>query len=301
MSWAHVKKITVNMQELKISNRIVGAQYLNGFSTNFLQTWTLWKILILTKLFCMTRSNNHDNGEARAQRFRNRQREKRRYQKELKKKLLATDINFLQEKLDGISANRSAGKNEIQISVNLPHENFGIREVDHHSDLRANMNCNIINIEESTLNPEFPPLELEKYQNENSSISKIQESGSDESEASEPDQGIGNHNSILALTPIEIYRDTFACIGNNDGREFVTVNSREENTRQTSSLENSNFGDQSGSSPSAHFKHDMRADSTPPNESYISKRDRGNTPPKQCSRQDTRRYTEHGQWLLENL
>jgi len=53
MSWAHVKKITVNMQELKISNRIVGAQYLNGFLTNFLQTWTLRKILILTKLFCM--------------------------------------------------------------------------------------------------------------------------------------------------------------------------------------------------------------------------------------------------------
>jgi len=30
MSWAHVKKITVNKQELKTSNSTVGAQYLHG-------------------------------------------------------------------------------------------------------------------------------------------------------------------------------------------------------------------------------------------------------------------------------
>ena len=220
---------------------------------------------------------------------------------------MTKDNNFLQEKSDGISANRSAGNNEIQISVDLPHENFGIREVDHHSDLRANLNRNIINIEESTLNPEFLPLELEKYQNENSSISKIQESGSDESEASEPDQGIGNHNCILALTTIEISCDTFvACIGNNDGWEFVTVNSREENTRQPGSLENSNFGDQSGSSPSAHFKHPMRVESTPHEDSNFSKPDGGNTPPSNDLvkiPEDILRGSKrkHGQWLLETL
>ena len=86
-------------------------------------------------------------------------------------------------------------------------------------------------------------------------------------------------SSVLALTPIEISRDTLTCIGNNDGWEFVTVNPREVNARQPSSLENPNFGDQPGSSPSAHFKHDMRVDAIPYEDSNFSEREGGNNPP----------------------
>ena len=76
----------------------------------------------------MTRGNNHENGEARG-------RKKRKYQKESKKRRLATDINFLLKRIDEISA----GNIEIQILVDPSHENFGIREVDNHGDLRANL------------------------------------------------------------------------------------------------------------------------------------------------------------------
>ena len=63
MSWAHVKKITVNMQELKTSNRTVGAQYLNGFLTNLNEIQKFLTHMAHSKLLCMPKRKNHDNGD----------------------------------------------------------------------------------------------------------------------------------------------------------------------------------------------------------------------------------------------
>jgi len=85
------------MQELKTSNRTIGGQYLNGLWTNLNEIQKFLIHMAHSKLLCMPKRNYHDNGKACAQKERNLQRGKRRYQKELKKKLLATDINFSQK------------------------------------------------------------------------------------------------------------------------------------------------------------------------------------------------------------
>ena len=64
MSLAHVKKITVKMQELKTSKRTVGGQYLNGLWTNLNEIRKFLTHMAHSKLLRMPKRNNHDNCEA---------------------------------------------------------------------------------------------------------------------------------------------------------------------------------------------------------------------------------------------
>ena len=129
-----------------------------------------------TKLFYMPKRSNHDNGESRTEKNRNRHRAKVRKERKMAKVAAALLINSLQIHAAEIANRSSTSNTEFQNFQALTPENFITSENDRNEEVSTGK-YKIFNAHsESTFNFQFHSLFLEEIQYENLSTTNNDQS-----------------------------------------------------------------------------------------------------------------------------
>jgi len=202
----------------------------------------------------MPKRNNHDNGEARAKKNRNRHRAKVRKERKMAKVAAALLINSLQISAAEIADHSSTSNTEFQNFQALTPENFITSENDRNEEASTGK-YNIFNAHsESTFNFQIRSLFEEEIHFENLCATSIEQNISTISSAPPTDLRAENHHMTLACATASILSTNSAAEESYDHRTLVTENLKLQIAQHPLALLNSNLGDTLGLDPPTSSK-----------------------------------------------
>ena len=255
----------------------------------------------------MTRWNNHDNGEARANKNKIRRRAKVQKERKISKAAAALLIKSLQIHADEIAIHSSTSNTEFRNFQALAPEKFITSENDRDEEVSTGK-YNIFNAySESTFNFQIHSLFVEEIHFENLCATNIDQNISTISSVPPTNLSAENHHMTLACATASILSTNSAAEERYDHRTLVTEILELQIAQHPSALLNSNFEDTLlGLDSPTSSKQDISATPTSYPDLISSDSDYTTTPhdsdfiriPQEVFRGSKRK---HGEWLLNNL